>query len=251
MALKRKSRGKTGIDEIDNLPLPPRRFTVADWADMDDGKIPICGAKTKWSGQPCKWPAGFGTDHFGVGRCMYHDYRPERQSAPLLYYLDPELRNAVSTYVNTDELLNLRTELAVLRIRFAEINNIDFDSLSSEDRRDSLRQLMSLSREISRLAEAIMSMEQGMHKYIHISVTGSILSAIADITKEYIPPSQVEAFMADLERAVKEGMNRLTAKEIAVGALLPDVTYFSEVPPKVDSEDDDGDSGDESNESNT
>lgn len=33
---------------------------------------PTCGAKAKNSGEPCKLPAGFGTDHLGSGRCKYH-----------------------------------------------------------------------------------------------------------------------------------------------------------------------------------
>ena len=32
----------------------------------------ICGAKAKSTGEPCKKPAGWGTDHPGEGRCRYH-----------------------------------------------------------------------------------------------------------------------------------------------------------------------------------
>ena len=32
----------------------------------------ICGATAKSTGEPCKLPAGFGTDHVGEGRCKYH-----------------------------------------------------------------------------------------------------------------------------------------------------------------------------------
>ena len=121
---------------------PRRRFTPDDWEEIV-GKIKQCGGRTR-SGLPCNWPAGWGTDHFGVGRCMWHDYNPERQSAPLLYYLDPELRNAVSTYVNTDEILNLRTELAILRVRFADINNYDFNQMSPDEVRKWLKELTNL-----------------------------------------------------------------------------------------------------------
>lgn len=42
----------------------------------DDGKKNnICGAKSKQTGQPCKQPAGWGTDHFGTGRCKLHGGR--------------------------------------------------------------------------------------------------------------------------------------------------------------------------------
>lgn len=134
----------------------------------------------------------------------------------MLYYLDPELRNAVSTYVNTDEILNLRTELAVLRVRFAAINNYDFDEMEGDEVRKWLREMTNLTKEITRLAEAITSMEQGMHKYIHISVTDSILGAVADVTKQFVPSDKLEEFMAQLNQAVREGMNRLAMKEVAM-----------------------------------
>ncbi len=58
-------------------------------------------------------------------------------------------------------------------------------------------------------------MEQGIHKYTHISVTGSILGAIADVTKQFVSVERLGEFMAQLNQAVREGMNRLTAKEVA------------------------------------
>lgn len=32
----------------------------------------LCGAKTKGTGELCKLPAGYGTNHKGTGRCKYH-----------------------------------------------------------------------------------------------------------------------------------------------------------------------------------
>ena len=37
-----------------------------------DSQKNTCGATAKSTGEPCKLPAGFGTDHVGVGRCKYH-----------------------------------------------------------------------------------------------------------------------------------------------------------------------------------
>ena len=38
-----------------------------------DPNKPLCGAKrTKRGGEPCKQPAGYGTDHPGQGACKYH-----------------------------------------------------------------------------------------------------------------------------------------------------------------------------------
>ncbi|MHA1209529.1 MAG: hypothetical protein ACTSRF_09955, partial [Candidatus Freyarchaeota archaeon] len=191
---------------------PLRKFKAEDWQRIT-GKVPICGARTR-NGTPCKYPAGYGTDHFGVGRCFWHDRHTPTKKFPLLFYLDPELQNAVSTFINTDEILDLRTELAVLRYRFAEINNIDMDSMDSKERRAWLKEMSLLSREISRLTETIVTLERGMHKYIHISVTGTILSAIAGITREFIPADRVEEFMSALSEAVREGISKANAKEL-------------------------------------
>ena len=35
-------------------------------------KLSKCGAHCKSTGEPCKNPAGFGTNHVGTGRCKYH-----------------------------------------------------------------------------------------------------------------------------------------------------------------------------------
>ncbi len=38
----------------------------------EEKRYEICGAKSKRSGKPCKRPAGWGTDHPGVGACKLH-----------------------------------------------------------------------------------------------------------------------------------------------------------------------------------
>jgi len=38
-------------------------------------ELPLCGAKT-CAGTPCRYPAGWGTDHKGEGRCKLHSGRP-------------------------------------------------------------------------------------------------------------------------------------------------------------------------------
>jgi hypothetical protein len=38
------------------------------------GRFPRCGARTRHR-SPCRWPAGWGTDHLHEGRCSYHGGR--------------------------------------------------------------------------------------------------------------------------------------------------------------------------------
>lgn len=68
-------------DEITFLPpvVGPGSEPV-DTSSVDESLTPSvpesgyakCGAKTKSSGDPCKRPAGAGTDHVGAGRCKLH-----------------------------------------------------------------------------------------------------------------------------------------------------------------------------------
>jgi hypothetical protein len=38
----------------------------------DKLRTPLCGARTRGTGQPCRLFAGQGTDHLGIGRCSRH-----------------------------------------------------------------------------------------------------------------------------------------------------------------------------------
>lgn len=41
-------------------------------AGIDQSNLERCGAHTKGAGKPCNRPAGWGTNHLGVGRCKLH-----------------------------------------------------------------------------------------------------------------------------------------------------------------------------------
>jgi hypothetical protein len=44
------------------------------WAE--NPTIPRCGRLTA-GGDPCRWQAGHGTDHLGIGPCVFHEGRGE------------------------------------------------------------------------------------------------------------------------------------------------------------------------------
>ncbi len=48
---------------VNGSPIPELREPTA---------YPSCGAKAKGTGQPCRRPAGSGTDHVGDGHCKHH-----------------------------------------------------------------------------------------------------------------------------------------------------------------------------------
>ena len=200
-------------------------FEARDWEEIL-GPVPRCGGRTR-SGMECRLAAGYGTEHPGYGRCMRHDFQPHTDAkGPLALYLDPELRSSVATFVNSEELLNLRVELAVLRVRFAELNNLDLDSMESKNRALWSSEIERLSRAIREMAMVVFEMERGRHKYLHINVTGSLVAAFADVAKTFISPDRIEEFLGAMENAMDRSLTRQTAREIALGALTPDIDQY-------------------------
>jgi len=90
--------------------------------------VAICGAKTR-AGTPCKYTAGWGTDHLGRGRCKFHGGASkgapkgnknalktgERETIWLDQLADEE--KALYTYVTTDKLKALDEEIRLITIR--------------------------------------------------------------------------------------------------------------------------------------
>ena len=206
--------------DISNLPVRPRTFSASDWRDML-GATPKCASRTR-DGTPCEWPAGYGTKHFGIGRCVYHDHGSLGQrKAPLLFYLDPELRGAVEALVTSDDLLDLRTELSVLRYRFAEINNVDMSEVDSKDRSRLLKDMTDLVGAMTKLTQSVVELERAHSRYVPIAIPGILIQAFADIGIEFVMPDRTEEFMVRLESEVQKALSSSTVREIAMQALLP------------------------------
>jgi len=94
-------------------------------------KHPICGARAKSkAGEPCRRPAGWGTDHLGTGRCKFHGGRspgvPGNQNALrhgayadlILEQLTPQER-AVFAAIPADD--SLQEELRIVRFKLLRL----------------------------------------------------------------------------------------------------------------------------------
>ncbi len=86
----------------------------------------ICGAQTKGTGAPCRRPAGWGTDHAGVGRCKLHGGATPRgvKSSRMVdglqcRYLPPKIDERVEQPEVTVEDLESGVEEAVGAIHWA------------------------------------------------------------------------------------------------------------------------------------
>jgi uncharacterized protein YjcR len=91
-------------------------------------ETPRCGAQTR-SGDPCKHPAGWGTDHTGEGRCKHHGGaspggKPGNKNAVTTgehesIYADTLTEDEVRIWngLDTDQLAQLEEQIRLIAIR--------------------------------------------------------------------------------------------------------------------------------------
>src|SRR6056297_3141188 len=73
----------------------------------------ICGAKTKKDGSPCQKPAGWGTDHPGVGKCKLHGGATPVKHGLYSKYTNNRLAEKIDELSENEELLDLRKTIAL------------------------------------------------------------------------------------------------------------------------------------------
>jgi len=184
----------------------------------------ICGATTK-SGKICTLTAGWGTGHYGEGRCKYHggaiaDVNKPNRFLETLIDPDPRIRERALQLLEDEDLLNCRAELAILKARL-DMKAFDSDAQDSE--------IVSLVRAIVHTAKAIDEMERGKQHYLHVTVTGAIVSAFAEIGRSYITdPAQRYRFQQDIEGVIRKAIRARGARAVATSLLAPKVAEAKE-----------------------
>lgn len=74
----------------------------------------VCAAKTR-SGTLCQRPAGWGTDHVGIGRCKLHGGATPVKTGRYSVVKRQALQEKMQQYYNDPSAGDLRSELALLR----------------------------------------------------------------------------------------------------------------------------------------
>lgn len=181
----------------------------------------VCGTR-KPNGQPCRLPAGWGTDHFGTGPCIYHDGSPHGrgQHPPLVQLADPELRPIVLRMLQDDsQLFDIRFELATLRAHFARA------AASSNDP----RLLMDLAKTIATVMAKLREAEVGRHYYIHVNVVGLVLQAVGEVAAQYLhTEAERRQFHDDLQSVLRGLLPSATTQGIAASALVQPIIAVSD-----------------------
>lgn len=177
----------------------------------------LCGAKTKDKSKFCAWPAGTGTSHPGEGRCYLHGGNNVKKGAAKMLELiaaDPGLNTFAQVYLEDEDLLSARGELAALKARFRFIEMREDDS--------DVPIVMRLGDTISKMSQRIQEMEIGRRHYLHISVTANLVAAFAQVGQEFLPdPLMRERFAARVEDEVRRSIKGTSARQVAARALSP------------------------------
>lgn len=81
---------------------------------------PICGGKKRQSDGVCTRPAGWGTDHAGLGRCKLHGGAKPIKTGRYSTIKREQLRNLIEQHEADPDPLNILPELAVTRALFQD-----------------------------------------------------------------------------------------------------------------------------------
>lgn len=80
---------------------------------------PTCGAKTR-SGAPCRYPAGFKTDHLGQGKCRLHGGATPIKHGRYSTITRTRIRDLIAEHEADPDPLNILPEIAALRALFSD-----------------------------------------------------------------------------------------------------------------------------------
>lgn len=195
----------------------------------------ICGAITK-SGTPCRRHAGWGTDHYGRGYCKFHEnQKNEEQQLEainrkeyIVGMVEPRMRSRLRALMDDPDLLNCRSELAVLKLKFEELlaEGMTIDDDGQRVKVDApLEVIAQMAGLIIKNAKIIHEMEVGKRHYIHVSVAGAIVEAFADVGRKYVhDPASQKQFEKDVITILREALRDGRSTDIAANLIGPNIS---------------------------
>ena len=111
----------------------------------------ICGAKAKSTGEPCRKPAGWGTDHPGEGRCKFHggcntgpkdnsgNKNAQKHGAYSKVIRDNLDDEELEIYDKVDSDKGLDKELKILRYKLIRLLDPPQREIYDEDRKEKIQ----------------------------------------------------------------------------------------------------------------
>lgn len=108
-----------------------------------------CEALTKKNKTPCCRPAGWGTDHFGEGKCKLHGGASPIKHGLYSKYLRGIRKELYEEFLNSTEIDDLSSEVARLRAILSEIDKED----QSSKNQNNINIVLSIIESIGRMIE--------------------------------------------------------------------------------------------------
>lgn len=144
----------------------------------------ICGAKTR-SGTPCQKPAGWGTNHAGIGKCKLHGGATPVKHGLYSKYTNHRLAEMIDKLSNDEELLNLRKTIAMQQALIINIlNKIENKELELNPKLSST--LAGIGDKLGKNIERRQKVEEGEKYILQIEQVQSIVNQVVVIIQEEI-----------------------------------------------------------------
>lgn len=150
----------------------------------------ICAGKTTRG--VCNRAAGWGTKHFGVGRCKRHDITGRTlESLPPT----PTIKSLAEKYLRDREPFELREEIALCRAALTKIaESIDQEKT---DLIRSIPALNALSNTIGRLVQRLHEIEEGRKYVVRVDQVQQSLQKVLALVIEFVPSPYDRAKLAE------------------------------------------------------
>lgn len=146
----------------------------------------ICGAKTR-NDTPCQREAGWGTNHFGEGKCRLHGGATPVKHGLYSKYSRHTLAETVQSLLDDPELVNMRQQIA-----FKQALLLDrLSQLQSGMSEFDMRFLADLSEKVSRDIERLNKIEHGEKYVLQIGEVQAIVQQITLIVHQEITDDRV------------------------------------------------------------
>lgn len=191
----------------------------------------VCGALKK-DGSLCQQPAGWGTNHYGTGRCKLHSgtlQGTRLQNKYLELKMNPELAAKAEELLADPELVNVERELAMLRVLlWEEILNPLQEEINNDPDAERERRMTytnSATKMVAKITSvAVMAQRMAMERqhYLPVTVIGELIDSFAQISRRYITdPDKLAEFSDEVKNAIRKNIRAATARNIAASALSP------------------------------
>ncbi len=145
----------------------------------------FCGAKTKSSGKPCQRPAGWGTDHVGIGKCKLHGGATPIKHGLYSKYTSHRLADVVDRLANDEELLDLRKTIALQQALILDIlERLEGGSLELDTKLANT--LSGIADKLGRNIERRQKVEEGEKYILQVEEVQQLVEQITVIIREEV-----------------------------------------------------------------